>query len=112
MVQESAAIVGVLVAVARFSVATRQQRTTTHDGHPRVALSDLAAPLLGTDATLWHPHELRHTAASRMSEAGVPIETIADRLGHDGTRMALLIYRHATKPAVSAGNAMIQHLTS
>lgn len=76
------------------------------------ALSDLAAPLLGTDATLWQPHELRHTAASRMSEAGVPIETIADRLGHDGTRMALLIYRHATKPAVSAGNAMIQHLTS
>lgn len=46
-----------------------------------------------------------------MSEAGVPIETIADRLGHDGTRMAL-IYRHATKPTVSAGNAMIQHLTS
>lgn len=54
----------------------------------------------------WHPHELRHTAASLMSEAGVPIERIADQLGHDGTRMSLLVYRHATKPSVDAGNVM------
>jgi integrase len=46
-----------------------------------------------------------------MSEAGIPIETIADQLGHDGTRMTLLIYRHATKPTVSAGNAMTGFLT-
>jgi len=54
----------------------------------------------------WHPHELRHTAASLMSEAGVPIERIADQLGHDGTRMSLLVYRHATKPSIDAANVM------
>jgi integrase len=46
-----------------------------------------------------------------MSEAGIPIETIADQLGHDGTRMTLLIYRHATKPTVAAGNAMTGYLS-
>ena len=67
---------------------------------------------LTTDIGLghWHPHELRHTAASLMSQAGIPIETIADQLGHDGTRMTLLVYRHTTKPTISAGNAMTQHL--
>lgn len=42
-----------------------------------------------------------------MSAAGVPIERIADQLGHDGTRMGLLVYRHATKPSVDAGNVMV-----
>lgn len=50
----------------------------------------------------WHPHELRHSAASIMSASGVPLEEIADVLGHDGTRMAALAYRHAVTPAVTA----------
>ncbi len=54
----------------------------------------------------WHPHELRHSAASLMSEAGVPMERIADQLGHDGTRMGLLVYRHAVKPTIGAGMVM------
>jgi len=53
-----------------------------------------------------HPYDLRHTAASLMSEAGVPMERIADQFGHDGTRMGLLVYRHATKPTVDAGLVM------
>lgn len=43
----------------------------------------------------WHPHELRHSAASIMSASGVPLEEVADMLGHDGTRMTALVYRHA-----------------
>lgn len=58
----------------------------------------------------FHPHELRHSAASLMSEHGVPIERIADQLGHDGTRMGLLVYRHAVKPTVSAGMVMSEVL--
>ena len=50
----------------------------------------------------WHPHELRHSAASLMSAAGVPLERIADLLGHDGTRMTALVYRHAVTPTVRA----------
>jgi len=59
----------------------------------------------------WHPHELHHTASSLMSAAGIPIETTADQLVNDGTRITLLVYRHTTKPTISAGNAMTQHLT-
>lgn len=87
---------------------------TTANGtphHPRNIARTLTAATQKLGYGHWHPHELRHTAASLMSEAGIPIETIADQLGHDGTRMTLLIYRHATKPTVAAGHAMTEHLT-
>ena len=54
----------------------------------------------------WHPHELRHSAASIMSAAGVPLEQIADTLGHDGTRMTALVYRHAITPTITAPTIM------
>ena len=46
-----------------------------------------------------------------MSAAGVPVERIADQRGRDETRMSLLVYRHATKPSVDAGNVMVDVLT-
>lgn len=49
----------------------------------------------------WHPHELRHTATSILSAAGIPLERIADVLGHDGTRMTALIYRHHISPTIN-----------
>jgi len=63
---------------------------------------------LTTDIGLghWHPHELRHSAASIMSAAGVPLEQIADTLGHDGTRMTALVYRHAITPTITAPQIM------
>lgn len=54
----------------------------------------------------WHPHELRHSAASIMSAAGLPLEQVADVLGHDGTRMTALVYRHAVTPTVAGGRIM------
>ena len=53
----------------------------------------------------WHPNELRHSACSLLSAAGVPLEHVADILGHDGTRMASRFYRHAVAPAVGAAVA-------
>src|SRR5262245_35046414 len=35
----------------------------------------------------WMPYEMRHAAASLLSDDGVPLEHVADLLGHDGTRM-------------------------
>jgi integrase len=58
----------------------------------------------------WHPHELRHSAASLLSAAGVPLEVVADVLGHDGTRMTALVYRHAVSPTVSAAVAPMESL--
>ena len=58
----------------------------------------------------WHPHELRHSAASILSAAGVPLERIADVLGHDGTRMTAQIYRHAVAPTIDDAAIMGQLL--
>ena len=54
------------------------------------------------------PYEMRHSAASLMSAAGVPLEHVADVLGHDSTRMAALVYRHVLAPTVEAGAAPMQ----
>ncbi len=48
----------------------------------------------------WSPNELRHSAVSLLSAAGVPIEHIGDVVGHDGTRMTAGVYRHAVAPSV------------
>jgi integrase len=58
----------------------------------------------------WTPKELRHSAASLLSAAGVPLELIADVMGHDGTRMTGTVYRHAVRPTVSAGAEAMQRL--
>ncbi|HEU5151503.1 MAG TPA: site-specific integrase [Iamia sp.] len=46
------------------------------------------------------PYDLRHTCASLLADAGVPLERVADYLGHDGTRMARTVYIHALTPTV------------
>ena len=46
---------------------------------------------------------LRHTAASLMADAGVPIEEVADQLD---TRMASLHSRHRIRPTVSGGTTL------
>lgn len=58
----------------------------------------------------WHPHELRHSAASILSDAGVRLECVADLLGHDGTRMTALVYRHAMTPSVDAARETMDAL--
>jgi len=50
-------------------------------------------------------YELRHSAASLLSAAGVPLEQIADVLGHSGTRMVQTVYRHPVTSTVSAAAA-------
>ena len=40
------------------------------------------------------PNELRHSAATLMMEAGVPIQEAADVLGHNDMRMMSKVYRH------------------
>ena len=46
----------------------------------------------------WSPNDLRHHRATEMGERGVPLEQIADVLGHTTTRMAYQVYRR--RPAV------------
>jgi hypothetical protein len=53
---------------------------------------------------------MRHSAAPLMSAAGVPLEHVADVLGHNGPRMAALVYRHVLAPTVDAAAAPMQAL--
>ncbi len=41
-----------------------------------------------------HPHQLRHATDSLLSDAGVPLEDIADTLGHRSVTITADIYRH------------------
>jgi integrase len=50
---------------------------------------------LGRD---WTPRELRHTFVSLLSDSGVPIEQIADAVGHSSTRAAGVVHRHQLRP--------------
>ena len=59
----------------------------------------------------WTPNMLRHTCASLMSDAGAPLELVADQLGHRDTRMASLHYRHRVRPTVSGGATMAEVLS-
>ncbi|GAA0986494.1 site-specific integrase [Acrocarpospora macrocephala] len=51
----------------------------------------------------WTPRELRHSFVSIMSDNDVPIETIADLVGHAGTRVTEQVYRHQLKPVITRG---------
>lgn len=57
----------------------------------------------------WTPNLLRHTAASLMAHAGLPIEHVADQLGHTDLRMLQQHYRHRIKPTIN-GAAAINNL--
>jgi integrase len=58
----------------------------------------------------WTPNELRHSAGSLLSAAGVPLEQIADLLGHVDTRMLERVYRHPVRPTVSAAVAPMERM--
>jgi integrase len=46
----------------------------------------------------WHPHELRHSAVSLMLGQGVPLEVVADIVGHSSIRMTADVYGHIRAP--------------
>lgn len=58
----------------------------------------------------WHPNELRHSFVSLLHDSGVPLETIADLVGHDGTRMTSGVYRHLVDPVVRTAVEPIDRL--
>jgi len=46
----------------------------------------------------WHPHELRHTAASLMLAEGVPLQVVSAILGHASIRITSDVYGHVLAP--------------
>ncbi|MGL5931246.1 MAG: tyrosine-type recombinase/integrase, partial [Dermatophilaceae bacterium] len=57
----------------------------------------------GIEPEEWTPRELRHSFVSLLSDAGVPIEDISRLVGHSGTSVTELVYRHQIRPVVEKG---------
>ena len=52
----------------------------------------------------WTPRELRHSFVSIMSDSGMPVERIADLVGHaGGSRVTEQVYRFQLKPVLMEG---------
>lgn len=58
----------------------------------------------------WTPRELRHSFASLLSYAGVPLEAISHLVGHSETSVTELIYRHQIRPVIQAGAKVMDAL--
>jgi integrase len=58
----------------------------------------------GIDPADWTPRELRHSFVSLPSDVGVPIMEIARLVGHTGTTVIDLVYRHQAAPGNRDGS--------
>ena len=118
----------VVVALRRYSKTQAAERLragtrgvdldlvfATHIGTPvnpsnlRRCIADLTE---GAGIGRWTPKELRHSAGSLLSATGVPLERIADLLGHVDTRMLERVYRHPVTKTVDAAAAPMARMFS
>lgn len=58
----------------------------------------------------WHLHELRHSSATFMLTKGVPLEVVADILGHSSIRITKDTYGHLTTERLRVGAAAMDSL--
>ncbi|GAA5036777.1 site-specific integrase [Actinopolymorpha pittospori] len=66
--------------------------------------------LAGLDPTQWTPRELRHSFVSLLSDAGVPLERIAQLVGHSGTSVTETVYRKQLRPVMTEGAEIMDGL--
>jgi integrase len=64
----------------------------------------------GLNPADWTPRELRHSFVSLLSDHGVPIEKIADLVGHSGTTVTEKVYRHQLRPVLLTGAVVMDHI--
>jgi integrase len=81
--------------------------TPIHPANRRRIVRDVAR-----EAGIGHlaPYDLRHTAASLLSDAGVPNQELADLLGHTTTRMVEVHYRHRLTDSVDVAVEPMQQI--
>ncbi len=64
----------------------------------------------GLDPASWTPRELRNSFVSLLSDAGVSLEEIARLVGHSGTNVTELVYRHQIRPVIETGATIMDRL--
>lgn len=60
----------------------------------------------------WTPRELRHSFVSLLSASGIPVEDISRLVGHSGTQVTELVYRHELRPVIQTGAVAMDSLFS
>jgi integrase len=58
----------------------------------------------------WHPHELRHSAASLMLAQGVKLQVVSEVLGHSSIRMTSDVYGHILAPDREVASEAMEEL--
>jgi integrase len=64
----------------------------------------------GIDPGDWTPREMRHSFVSLLSASGVGIEDISRLVGHKGTNVTELVYRHELRPVIQTGATAMDSL--
>lgn len=76
----------------------------------RRAFRSALAQVPGIDPDAWTPRELRHSFVSLLSDSGVPLEEISRLVGHSGTSVTELVYRHQIRPVIQTGAVVMDRL--
>jgi len=62
------------------------------------------------DPKEWSPRELRHSLCSLLSDSGFSTEEISRLVGHSGTSVTELVYRHQVRPVLQTGAVAMDSL--
>ncbi|RPF23433.1 site-specific integrase [Myceligenerans xiligouense] len=77
---------------------------TMQDAHNVLRMFRDALKLVpGIDPEEWITYELRHSFVSILSHHGMPVEEISRLMGHSGTAVTELVYRHELRPVLQSG---------
>ncbi len=66
---------------------TLSARFVRHLTGARAALGDEAVPVVRV-------HDLRHTHATALLRAGIPVKVVSERLGHSDVMTTMRVYQH------------------
>ncbi|MCP2265218.1 tyrosine recombinase XerC [Promicromonospora thailandica] len=81
---------------------------TLQDAHNVLRMFRDALRLVpGIDPDDWITYELRHSFVSILSQNGMPVEEISRLMGHSGTAVTELVYRHELRPVLQSGAAIM-----
>lgn len=64
----------------------------------------------GLDPDEWTPRELRHSFVSLLSDHGMRLEDISLLVGHSGTAVTELVYRHQLRPVLQKGAEVMDEI--
>lgn len=71
-------------------------------------LREVSERLLGRNVTT---HVMRHTHVALMAEAGISLDSISRRLGHESSQITKEVYYHVTKRMQERENAEIKNIS-